>query len=745
MARNYRTSPGQYLDFTYKVPQEQLLGVIESLDQKIAATEAGAYTLSEYLQGEVIQEDQPAFQEKLRKYQSEIDEITSGIQQDPLQYRKYMPKVTNLGRTIQRDWLTGEASAMFKRKGVYDEMVKQYKETYKDNPILANYAVSNIKVDPLNYNPSTGTYGQISGANMVKHVDAKEITNMVNQIVDNIKDTDLEVYGLTRQDLSRWESAWQSGKVTGREFEDITNMIMSQIPGDVFMSAQQWSNAVAQATGTEPVDEYQVWIEDEEGNRIPNLNTQIGSIVFGASAARTKSEFKVTSSMKSRDYDAIAATNLAYKKKYKNWNQKSPGIYGKFTAGEQVDAFPTYKETSKNLYDSRSALDVAKQQLSQLEPGTAEYKDVNARISSLESDIENYESIITAFDKQMADSPAANFSWGRMYADYQKDAYEYGLDPIGMEDFKKLVREGLNPAKEKNKNNWLMRQLDKMGITNDDTANMSNHYGIIDKYNGKYKKAVNRFGKSEEIVHLTGTAPYFTGFDSGPYKSTVGAYESTLTKQLSNIYADYKTVQGKPLIGVNGKGGILNDDKYATRDPSKDISSPGLEYFEGKPVFLLSIFDEDGKVLGREKVTAITDIGNETQLLNDLGEKMWQSYEYGSAEWQDGVKMAAYANYMEPLHLSGIAHSEEAVMQLGEVTISMKRHPVTNTITATLTDPDGNSEQLKAKDQEALAVEIYKIANQQRLQQSANNVAPPLLQSYSEGETEYNFTNTEDE
>lgn len=774
MARGYKTTPGQYLDFVYKVPQDLLIGVIENLDNRIAKTEAGALSLSEKLVGDAIQEDMPRFKELVTGYQSEIDEIVKGIYDSPLSYKKYRPTVENLSRKIQRDWTTGEVAAIQSRKKMYDAYAKEYREAYKENPLLANYAVKNIGIDPLNYDPASGTYGNIKGANMVKHIDAKDMTDMVNKIVDNIKDTDLARYGLSRQDLTEWESAWTSGKVEGRKFEEITSIVLSQIPSDVFMSAQQWSNAVAAASGSEPTNEFNVWEEDEQGNRRLNTNTQIGRIVAGAAAGRAREEYKMLQSLKTKDFDAVAATNMKYKKKYAKWEAESPGIYVKFGAGESAVIPPTYEETVGLLKDNRSALIAAKEQLAALkptDPGYAANKaSLESTIASLENEINNNTSALDRYDKDLQASPYNTFDWDGEYAKYQEALAKWGKDlgiemPKTKEEFRELVLTGLPEQDKSVSNNAFMRWLSDFGvkaapgsrgaitITRDGGAGeeLNNILGVINSAHKRYRKASKKFVDTQSIQYATGYNAYLTAEGEGAYKSIVGGAEDVLTGAVSTHFSDYMTLDGRPLAQIDPKKNTLTESSvfktYATRDRSKDKVSFGFEYMPGTgtPIYLLSMYDEDGKLLGREKVVPTKNIGNEAQTVERVGRKLWQNHENGSKEWDDGIGLAAIGTVVPIIEKSGIGSQDEAYTKIGRVDIAIKKNPVTGNLTATLTDPTGGTTEVTAGDNLALAKEIYKVMNGAEIEAYSKQIAPPQVQGTSQGESEFIYETGQDE
>jgi hypothetical protein len=171
----------------------------------------------------------------------------------------------------------GQINKLGQRVESYKAQQDRIRELYKDQPILQQHHLS--RLDSEGVLPFED--GRINlPTNMFRHVDAKEMSDWLNKAVDNIKDTDLQRLGLNRRQLVNFNYLYETGKISGRQYQDVVNTLVSQLPQEYIQSAQQYSDAIGR-----DVDESVLF--DEEGDL--NINTQLGRIISGAARGSSRS------------------------------------------------------------------------------------------------------------------------------------------------------------------------------------------------------------------------------------------------------------------------------------------------------------------------------------------------------------------------------------------------------------------------------------------------------------------------
>lgn len=192
----------------------------------------------------------------------------------------------------------GDISKLNKRVEQYKAHSDAIKEQYKDNPLIQQYHLK--RLDEEGVLPfDDGRINAPSG--MVRHVDSKEISEYLDKAIGNIKDTDLERLGLNREQLVNYNYLYETGKISGRKYQDIVNTLAAQLPEEFINSAQQFSNAQGRN-----VNERNLFTED---NKL-NLDTQLGKIISGAAQGRAREDldrkvgtFKDDYSLRAIDHD----------------------------------------------------------------------------------------------------------------------------------------------------------------------------------------------------------------------------------------------------------------------------------------------------------------------------------------------------------------------------------------------------------------------------------------------------------
>lgn len=132
MARFFRTAQGRFVDNnTYQPPFQLMAQVIQNADSQVAQNETALLSLYDKLNANVLAVDEPRVKEIINNYTSQIDDLSSKIQKNPLEFRRDIGTIRNLGRQIAQDWQHGEVAAMEGNRRLRESWVKDHLEKVK--------------------------------------------------------------------------------------------------------------------------------------------------------------------------------------------------------------------------------------------------------------------------------------------------------------------------------------------------------------------------------------------------------------------------------------------------------------------------------------------------------------------------------------------------------------------------------------------------------------------------------------
>jgi hypothetical protein len=133
MGRFYRTSTPNLVDNAmYQPPIELMAGVINNINTDIQQGQAEYQSLFDQLQARALGPDQNRLKEIIGDYQAKINDLTTAIQDNPLEYRKQLGAIRNLGRDIKNNWSTGEVSAMQNNFAAREKFIADNTKRIKD-------------------------------------------------------------------------------------------------------------------------------------------------------------------------------------------------------------------------------------------------------------------------------------------------------------------------------------------------------------------------------------------------------------------------------------------------------------------------------------------------------------------------------------------------------------------------------------------------------------------------------------
>lgn len=343
----------------------------------------------------------------ITQYRSELDNAMSSVAEA---YKNQGLTAGNrarrdLIRQVERDWQPGGRADVFqKRLAKFQTIAENIKKTYEDQPLIQNYYLNKLDKEGVQpyIDPDSGSYGDvISPTGMVRHVDAKEMSEWLNKAIDNIKDTDLKRLGISKVQLANFNYLYKTGKITGREYTDIVQTLAQQMPEEFIRSAQQYSNALGR-----DVDETSFL--SSEG--MPNVQTTLGRIIAGGARGRARQDLDLKTGTFKDDW-ALKKFELDYDK------QKS---FYEFPSSSETVLFDPQTEKQQLSNDlqglkiAQETINAYQQKLASGETATpeeqAEYENAIRLMSDSNTALKaRQENMITLLDK-------TGFNWDQAMA-----------------------------------------------------------------------------------------------------------------------------------------------------------------------------------------------------------------------------------------------------------------------------------------------------------------------------------------
>lgn len=209
----------------------------DALDASLAETQTalGNYNVLSQDQDFVNQAVDPVSQELTGMAEQLAKQGFS--QQNMSQFRKLASQKNKLFSP------TGEVGIAQSRLAAFQTKVKELKETYKDNPEIANYYINQLTKSPGLMRDEQGNLvnQSLASINNVRHYDAKQISDMLNSQIDNIKDTLIKDYGFGKTgSISSIQDVYREAQLTGRSAEEVNKILLAQVSPEVVRSAQQY-------------------------------------------------------------------------------------------------------------------------------------------------------------------------------------------------------------------------------------------------------------------------------------------------------------------------------------------------------------------------------------------------------------------------------------------------------------------------------------------------------------------------
>ena len=172
-------------DHIYQPPVELMAKVIENADTQIQANETALLSLYDKLQAEGLKVDKPRLQEIIKGYQSNIDNMATELQQDPLGFRKRMASIKQLSRDISNDWSKGEVAKIQGNKQARDNYQKLLDERVKQGKIMQEDANKALQLFDSKYTgigyEGPNKYNTYQTENLNDYINAMDVADKIGK------------------------------------------------------------------------------------------------------------------------------------------------------------------------------------------------------------------------------------------------------------------------------------------------------------------------------------------------------------------------------------------------------------------------------------------------------------------------------------------------------------------------------------------------------------------------------------
>lgn len=198
-------------------------------------------------QYDVLDQYGVAANQLVQPFQQDIQSLAEQLATQGVQQSQAIPQAMKL--KSQYNQLFGQQGGIGQlqaRTQQYREQVKQIQEQFKDNPELARGAINRLNAgEAIVGEDGRLQLGQMQTPNYVRHYDAKEVNDILSKQIGNIKDTLLKDFGFQKVgSISSIQDVYRQGQLEGRDVEEITNILMSQLSPEIIQSAKQYGDFV---------------------------------------------------------------------------------------------------------------------------------------------------------------------------------------------------------------------------------------------------------------------------------------------------------------------------------------------------------------------------------------------------------------------------------------------------------------------------------------------------------------------
>lgn len=226
------TSPTFSNDFMYNAPWELAMNALQFNEKQVtnihdqATLFGGATDSINYLEA-----DRANVEAERAKINTEVDDITAQLKEDPTQWRRLAPKIKSVGANLQTNLKTGNLSKIQGSYNAYQSFQKQYEDLAKKDPQTVQRVSAKYLADWKEKNPNGSLNSIFQGGPI--HGKVSLMDEKFQKIFKEIKaDKSTTIQGLYKID-NKW--------VSEKEVEQIAlSMAMSDPDMVNYVRQQQW-------------------------------------------------------------------------------------------------------------------------------------------------------------------------------------------------------------------------------------------------------------------------------------------------------------------------------------------------------------------------------------------------------------------------------------------------------------------------------------------------------------------------
>jgi hypothetical protein len=193
-------------------------------------------------QYDVLDQYAPIASQLVDPLQNNINELASQLATQGINKSRAIPEAMKL--KSQYSNLFGQSGGIGQLQSAtkqYRDQIQQIQKFFEKNPELARGAIAELQAGQASLQDGRLQLGQMQTPNYVRHYDTKEINDILNSQIDNIKDTTLKSLGFSNVgSISSVQDVYRQGQIDGRTKEEITQILMSQLSPEVIQSARQY-------------------------------------------------------------------------------------------------------------------------------------------------------------------------------------------------------------------------------------------------------------------------------------------------------------------------------------------------------------------------------------------------------------------------------------------------------------------------------------------------------------------------
>lgn len=277
-----------------QLPYQELDNLLGQQQSKIDLLNASADLTPKYIQQS---EDDRNLAGQIIKYQQDVKAQLAEIAKTG-NVNAYMEGLSQAQSQIKKLYSPGGAADVLQQRYNQDvEEKKKLAEFYKEKPDWANYELANRKYNKVGYNPQTGEYNPINTfGNVIKYISSKEIDELANRNIDNIKDSVLydkdgrERKGIDKYALDRVQSIYDLQTVKGVTYDRVVSALASVLPQEYIQSIYHQSDVDRYYNPNIPELDKQIFKEDDKGELKLNLNNPVGKLLHGYATGAARQE-----------------------------------------------------------------------------------------------------------------------------------------------------------------------------------------------------------------------------------------------------------------------------------------------------------------------------------------------------------------------------------------------------------------------------------------------------------------------